>query len=267
MRWPSFKEWIREIVQADRARELPGVQGRVHYDDTMLGGETPDWVESYLSAGTSALDAIERGLGASGRKFSDVRRCLDFGCGYGRILRQLCERIPARWITAMDLDPVAVRFCRNEFGVRTRISSRHIDDLRLASYDLIWVGSVFTHLPPADVDRLLEKLGGALSPGGVLVFSSHGEWSVTNLSHFYGAEFAAESEQIYQEYLDVGISYRGYAQPFRDEPQGSYGMTWMNRAYLADRIVKIFEGRLKQRDYNPQGWHGHHDTITVQREP
>jgi hypothetical protein len=42
-------------------------------------------------------------------------------------------------------------------------------------------------------------------------------------------------------------------------------MTWMSCPYVEERIQEIFRGDLELRDFNPQGWHGHHDAFTVQR--
>ena len=42
---------------------------------------------------------------------------LDFGCGYGRVIRFLVERVPPDRIWASDVAHEAVDFCRSEFGV------------------------------------------------------------------------------------------------------------------------------------------------------
>ncbi len=257
--------WIDRLQPARKSRVLPGVPGRVHRGDLMLYDDSPSSIEAYLRAGSSAVVAIEKGLTACGRRFDDVRSALDFGCGHGRVLRQLGQKIPARRITACDTDTTAVRFCGAEFGVRAIVSRPEIESVPLGSYDLIWVGSVFTHLDRSGVDALLRKLGGALRPGGALVFSSQGEFSAANLSHLYGGTYRDEGEQIYREYHEDGIGFRPYDACVSGTPGGVYGMTWLARDYLEKRVAALFGGALMLRHFEPQGWDGHHDVFTFRR--
>jgi SAM-dependent methyltransferase len=231
----------------------------------MLYDDSPPSVEAYLRAGRSAVAAIQQGLSACGRRSTDVRSALDFGCGHGRVLRQLRQEIAARHITACDTDATAVRFCGAEFGVHMIVSRPEIESVRLGSYDLIWVGSVFTHLDRSGVDALLRKLGGALQPRGVLVFSSQGEFSAANLSHLYGGTYRDEAEQIYREYREDGIAFRPYDASVIGTPGGVYGMTWLARDYVEKRVAAFFGGALVLRHFESQGWDGHHDVFTVQR--
>jgi len=262
-RWAQT--WIDRVRPTRKSRSLSGVPGRVHLRDVMLYDDSPASIEAYLRAGRSAIIAIEKGLAACGRRLADVRSALDFGCGHGRVLRQLCREIPARRITACDVDATAVRFCGTEFGVRRIVSQPEIEAVRLASYDLIWVGSVFTHLDQQGVDALLRKLGAALEPGGVLIFSSQGEFSAANLSHLYGGAYRNEAEAIYREYREQGIAFRPYDASVAGTPGGVYGMTWIAREYVEKRLAALFSGRLVLRHFAPQGWDGHHDVFTVQR--
>jgi SAM-dependent methyltransferase len=257
--------WVERRQPERNARPLLGVPGRVHYRDAMLYDESPESLGAYLRAGRSAVAAIEQGLDACDRRFAGVRRALDFGCGHGRVLRHLREKIPARRISACEVDAEAVRFCAAEFGVRKIVSSTTVSDLRLGSYDLIWVGSVFTHLDQSGVDALFRKLEGALSPCGVLIFSCHGEFSAANLSHLYGGHYREQADDIYDEYRVQGFSFRPYDASMVGTPGGVYGMTWISRSYVEQRVAQLFGGRIAIRHFAPQGWDGHHDVFTLQR--
>jgi hypothetical protein len=76
--------------------------------------------QHYFSVRLSALRAIEGAIAHSNANF-DVGRILDFPCGYGRVLRFLRARFPAASITAYDIDPVALDFCKHTtFTVKYR---------------------------------------------------------------------------------------------------------------------------------------------------
>ncbi len=75
---------------------------------------------------------IEASLEAAGRSFEDVRACLDFPSGYGRVTRLLQTKIDPRSITAAEIDQQAVRFLSAEFGVQPLVSSL---DFREIAFD------------------------------------------------------------------------------------------------------------------------------------
>ena len=125
--------------------------------DTMLSGNDGH----YLSVGLSALAAVERALDGT-----EPRNILDLPCGFGRVTRALRARFSHAAITVSDLDVAGVDFSAREFNARAAYSVRDFRELNLGeSYDLIWVGSLMTHLPAAQTKHLLAALGRHLSPG------------------------------------------------------------------------------------------------------
>lgn len=250
-----------------RSRELPGIIGRVHYKDEMLYDESEESIAIYLRAANSALENLEEALTLAGSDFASVSSCLDFGSGHGRVLRLLQQKIHPPKITACDIDAEAIRFCAEEFGVRGLVSSTHLRDLELESYGLIWVGSVLTHVDDMLCDEMLRVLGGHLQPGGVLVYSMHGELSYTNLTHLYGAFYAEEADQILGEVLEQGYSYRPYDHVHVGYQAGAYGMTWHSEEHMVQKVQQLFEGRLELLKFSPHGWDQHHDVyMWIKRE-
>lgn len=252
------------LAPTRRSRYLPGIPGRVHQNDLMLFDASHASIENYLRAARSAVDALGAALHATGRDVAMVTSCLDFGCGHGRVLRLLQQHIPGPNITACDLDEEGVRFCAAEFGARPLVSSWDIEDIALQSYDLIWSGSVFTHLDVEACDHLLRRLGESLLPGGLLVFSMHGAFSLDNLEHLYEKGYANEAQVIRSEVGENGISFRHY-DPSWGNFDGSYGMTWHTREYLEARASSLSDGALETAYFAPQGWDHHHDVIAFQK--
>ncbi len=216
------------------ARSYPGVPGRIHVDDLMLRSEgDAQW---YVDGGRSAVHNIAESLCAAGRTFTDIGTCLDMACGYGRVTRHLIREIMPYKITACDADHQAVRFCAREFGVRPLLCDR---DPRLLlfpdSYDLIWVGSLLTHLAGAAGVELLGVLAAALTPRGVLVFTTQGDSCLRHLD-WYGPEFVAAEEAYHQGLVREGVWFAPYRRKrvasAQSPTDGTYGITLHTERYI-----------------------------------
>lgn len=101
-------------------------------------------------------------------------RILDFACGYGRLLNLLIHKVPPERLWASEIQPEAVSFVTNSFGVHGLHSSERPEDFDPGKrFDLIWVASLFSHLPPGLFQRWLGRLAGLLSPQGIMLFTVH----------------------------------------------------------------------------------------------
>lgn len=265
MNWRlQLKRAMLWLAPTSRSRAIPGVVGRVHVHDVMLYDDSEESVLNYLRAGASAVENLELALEEAGLDFSDIGSCLDFGCGHGRVLRLLQQHIPPQRITSCDVDAEAVWFCSAEFGTRPLVSSWDLRQIRLGTYDLIWSGSVFTHLDEEGCDLLIGHLGRALEPGGIVVFSAHGRLSLDGLEWLYEEAYAGEADAIRREVAERGISFRHYGAEFGEFP-GPYGMTWHSREYLEERFRELHDGEIELLLHRPQGWDNHHDVFAFRR--
>lgn len=259
-------EWARRLTGRDQlSRRLPGIKGRVHICDTMLIDSSEEGVRAYLRNGKSAMDNIEDALRLAGLSFGDIASCLDFGCGYGRVHRWLRQEIRRRRLTACDIDNEAVLFCSREFGSRRLLSFPDIEQVRFRTYDLIWAGSVLTHVEDDTCDRLLEALGKNLRPGGLLVFTTHGEFSYSNLENLYEGFFADDAETVQRELTERGVAYRPYERSYGGYNSGEYGFSWHTMDFLSEKMDRLFSDRLRLLRFAPQGWDGHQDVYSYQR--
>jgi SAM-dependent methyltransferase len=119
-------------------------------------------------AGHRALELIQASL------VREPRTILDFACGYGRVLRWLRAAYPGVQITACDLFPPIVGFCEREFGALPVVTPGDPESLRIGTFDLIWVGSLLSHVDADWWRRFLTFFHRSLSEHGVLVFTTHG---------------------------------------------------------------------------------------------
>jgi SAM-dependent methyltransferase len=255
------RRFHRRLPRSITTNALPGSIGRIHTCDTILTRPSLSGLNDYLAVGRSALDNCAATLAAMNRNFSDIRTCLDLPCGHGRILRWLQTRIDPAGITACDIDRAGVDFCREEFGVKGVYSSDDLDQLKFPdSYDLIWVGSLLTHLDPARCTALLRKLSPALRPGGVLVFTTHGESCFTRPGlRAYGKPFRAAADRMKADFQRKGYCYAPY------DDTGYYGITLHSEDYIKKHVTTNVSDRLQLVRYQARGWHDHQDVWSFRK--
>jgi SAM-dependent methyltransferase len=222
----------------------------------MLFGRSPEHLRRYAAVGQSAISNIQASLRAAGLPENQApRRVLDFPSGYGRVLRYMKVAWPNASFTAADLDPRGVRFCATEFGAKPLMS--HVDFSRIAfpeQYDLIFVGSLVTHLTGESGVHLLEVLAGALEPGGILIFSTQCDLSDDRLRS-YGRTTAGLAETIRTATLARGNYYNPADRMAFHTPD------WI-RSSMSTRCP-----RLELVHHAPQGWDNHQDIWAYRRPP
>jgi SAM-dependent methyltransferase len=226
----------------------------------MLQSDHPDHLKHYIDDSRSGIANIEESLAAAGRSFADVESCLDFASGYGRITRLLVAHLSPDRVTAYDIDRNAVRFCASEFGVRPLYPYRGRRPLPSRTYDLIFVGSLFTHLPWSTNLVHLDFLVDSLRQHGILVFSTQGESCLSHLD-WYGPEFAAAEHTYRREVAATGI----YFLPYARARSRDYGITIHARAFVEVSMRERFARELTLVRFAERGWDKHQDVWSYQR--
>ena len=120
-------------------------------------------LDYYLKCGHSAINCITEALVRVNRSGASVRSILDFGCGFGRVTRWLLATFPDARLVAMDVDKRAVEAMQTIFSVEAYAIDKGGTALPQLSFDLIWVGSLFTHISAEGSLRLLQLLQGMLN--------------------------------------------------------------------------------------------------------
>ena len=240
-------------------RRFDGIPGRVHFNDFMFIDSSPEEIASYAERGRNVVSLIEETLAAAGKRIEDVERWLDFGCGYGRVLRFLLERVPPQRVSASDVIAEGVEFCRSEFGVTGLRSRPELAAVQLGSFDFVYAVSVITHLDERNSVDFLRLLGDSLTEGGIALFTTHGEWSLAHPGH-YGSEYEARAAEIEAAVQERGIFYLPY-----DFASGDYGMTWHSREFVEATMAELHGAALQPLLVKPRGLDGHQDVFAYQR--
>lgn len=245
------------------ALRYPGIPGRIHLDDQMLGSPTLERRAHYQRVGLEAVEIVARAVANGGGSLEAAQSILEFPSGYGRVTRYLRSRVPAADLWVADVEGPAVRFCAAEFGATGVVTT--IDMGRLAfgrQFDVIFVGSLLTHLNAADSVTTLVALVDALAPAGVLVFTTHGESCLEHL-HVYGDDIAAQAASFVAEVTGSGMCFRRYAGLRHDWGLTIHARRWID-GVLADEPKLARRTRLLA--FEPRGWDAHQDVWALQRE-
>ncbi|MFN2599390.1 MAG: trans-aconitate 2-methyltransferase [Pyrinomonadaceae bacterium] len=244
---PSLTARERELLDA--------ASSAIFFDDGMYTGDGAH----YYRVGLSAIRCIDAALDAAG--FSDVRRVLDLPSGGGRVLRFLVRRFPAAKVTACDIQRDAVAFCAKTFGAVPAYSTPDFDELSLgARFDLIWCGSLVTHLDAAPIRSLLEFFKRHLAPAGLLVFTTMGDYVARRLPT---REFDYDLTDDQIPTVTAEYARAGFA--FSDYPPGGYdvvsscGVTLTSPAWVRDEVRRI--GGLREVYFAERGWDDHQDVF------
>lgn len=165
-------------------------------------------VEKYLAVGKSAARTIVSVLVASSIK--SVNSVLDFGCGHGRVARHVRALFPDARLAVADMNKPWVDFCAERYQAIPIVTQRDIRQVTIpGTFDLVWVGSVFTHIDYARMRVLFRTLIHALNSGGLLVASFRGP-ATMDVSRFGTGVSRENWDKIVSAFDRDGVGYEDY---------------------------------------------------------
>ncbi|WP_227469587.1 class I SAM-dependent methyltransferase [Delftia acidovorans] len=132
-------------------------------------------LRDYFADGWRTLSELMLLLETVDKPLLRTASMLEFASGHGRFTRHLVKALGAERVTVSDIVADAVDFSQQTFGVKGFASASVPEQVRWPQqYELVFVLSLFSHLPRSTWTRWLKVLRDAVAPGGLLVFSTHG---------------------------------------------------------------------------------------------
>jgi SAM-dependent methyltransferase len=224
-------------------------------DEMFIGNEA-----HYFDVGESALHCVETAIATARRHRSTIRRILDLPCGHGRVLRFLRRAFPEAGLVACDLHREGVEFCACAFGATPVVSHEKVELIPLQDpFDLIWCGSLLTHLDATQCGAFLRFFHQYLGHGGILVFTLHGRFCVRELEagskrHNIDDQMVAE---LLRGYHTRGFSYVNYAR------QSGYGFSLAHPSFVTANLLP--QSPWKLLGYHESGWDKRQDVVSLQK--
>jgi ubiquinone/menaquinone biosynthesis C-methylase UbiE len=137
--------------------------------------------QDYITWGQRHVTDMIRALEKSGFSMGSAKRILEFGCAAGRMIRHLPEIALNAELWGVDRNAEHIRWCIENFTpaihFATTTTAPHLP-FEDRYFDLIFGGSVFTHIEDIQESWLLE-LGRILRPSGKLYITIQDEHTVS----------------------------------------------------------------------------------------
>lgn len=247
---------LTELWTAYRKRE---VDRTLHPEDHMFNTAKNGW-DDYHAVGVSAMQVIQSVLGSS--PSHRVARIMDFGCGHGRVARHLRAFFPEAEMFFVDIDGEAAKFCAAQFNGTAITSSEDFSSLDLPKdIDLIWLGSVFTHLDYGRMNALFDILVSSLRPRGIIIATFRGEYLYRQMKAETEPNLKRKWTPLLRQYEAGGIGYLPYDA--EKNPQWGLSLSSMDRiAGMGRRHADI-----RLIGYTETGWAAVHDVASWARAP
>jgi SAM-dependent methyltransferase len=201
----GVRRWIADaLVRWDYSRDEHRIADRVKAQETAAGfaggipvpppllrvrvtGAYASGCERdvWLAEGATDARLIRAMLDRNGSALEQMDALFDFGCGCGRVARHWAG-LNGPAIHGADVSRRAVRWCQRNLVFMRTVRCGHEPPLGYsdAAFDFLYALSVLTHLPEEAGGAWLRELVRIIKPGGLLLFTVHGERFI----HTLGAE-------------------------------------------------------------------------------
>lgn len=207
-----------------------------------------------------------------GRPLLADSRVLDFGCGWGRILRLFLRDVAPGNLYGVDVMPLALELCRktNPWANFSPVSVLPPSDLPADTFDLVYLYSVFSHLSEGAHDKWLTEFSRVLKPGGLLMASTRPREYIVSCDESrkrgHGVHSAAMRAFIGKEEWLARYDRGDFCHSAVGDGGGSLSETFFGETCIPEAYVRRrWTDRFEFREYVRHGPRLHQDIIVVQK--
>ncbi|MGL5058794.1 MAG: class I SAM-dependent methyltransferase [Microcoleus sp.] len=170
----SDQEWLEVVEKSVEHRFVDGIE---------LPGFPPEEIQrnSVGSSGKLALgegfrfySEIKRYAASLDRPLTRDSRILDFGCGWGRMIRFFLKNVASENLYGIDVDPEMIDICTNTVrkGNFSLVNPEPPTEFANNSFDVVYAYSVFSHLSEPVHIKWVQEFSRILKPGGIMIVTT-----------------------------------------------------------------------------------------------
>lgn len=217
----------------------------------------------YFKIGFDAVKIVKDVFVSAGK--TEPKRILDLPCGSGRVTRHLRLLFPKSEIVGCDLYASHVDFCSENFGTKAAYSKMDLDLLNLGFFDLIFCGSLLTHLPLKQFNKCLTFLKRSLGPNGVAIITLEGrhtlhiqewKWKLCPDAVFETARLAFEQ---------TGFGFSNYSERVKEtfHKNDEYGVALVSPIFYFRELYR--DPQVRILNFSERKWNDHQDVLVISR--
>ena len=151
----------------------------------------------------------------------------------------LARRVPAGADHILRLGPGGCRLLCQGIGGIPLLSKPELSEVAIGEqFDVIWVGSLFTHVDRERTQRWLNHLCAALAPDGILAATFHGRWTIEVQEKYHHMIDDATWQKVMKQYDAEGYGFASYPSM----ASSRYGISMAR----ASNIVQMVEDRRRE---------------------
>jgi SAM-dependent methyltransferase len=244
---------IRAVSDILLRYEKADISQEVADTDVMYAGS----MAHYQAVGRSAIEMIARAMLLTRKtEFSSV---LDLPCGGGRVTRHIIKLFPGAELFVSDLDKTLEAFTVSRFGGTPIDAGRDFEVAPPRTFDLIFVGSLVTHLDAPMFEQALNWFKGALSPAGVLILTTAGRRAEFLQRTVIRTLDPAKWSAVANEFTSSGFGYIETETHCGRTYGASLSMpSWVMRRIETDPQVRL-------AGFHEGAWDNHQDVLILQK--
>lgn len=167
----SDADWLKKLNSSVHNRRVDGVTFPGFPDPSLQSQFVGSSNENALGEAYAFYIHAKGYCKALGVPLHPQSRVLDFGVGWGRILRFFLKDVEERNLFGVDVDPDILKVCKQIGmpGVFSKVAPSGPTAFDNESFDLIYAYSVFSHLAEPVHLEWIKELSRILKRGGVLI--------------------------------------------------------------------------------------------------
>lgn len=226
LEYPNICKWMAQMPSSDIQKDWTGTSGHKLMDKSLAFIKTI--ISTYNSLSETTL--IESNI-------------LDFGCGWGRLIRLLNKYVPENQIHGVDPFHKSIEICQKT-NVRANLYQseyipRNLPTSQEMKFDFIMAFSVYTHLSEKVTKISIETLKNHLTDTGILAITirpiEYWNFIMQKKDSFITNE---EIKKLKDQHNNNGFAFYPHnRKPIEDEV--TYGDTSMNLDYINKNFLGL----------------------------